>query len=175
MSDETRDTVPDAALERAWADTRAAFENRALIYHDIFEALSEDVGRERAAEIMKRGLRRRGVEVGRKYRDAIEAGDLRLVGCIFCSDSACDGTLFHKGIESFDGDTIVLRMESCPLVDAWRGAGLSAEDVDLMCEIAAEIDEGTFGGAGLELTFLDRQGRAGSQRCLLQLRLPAGG
>jgi hypothetical protein len=41
-----------------------------------------------------------------------------------------------------------------------------------MCEIAAAVDEGTFQGAGLELTFLDRRGRAGAEKCLLELRLP---
>jgi hypothetical protein len=42
-----------------------------------------------------------------------------------------------------------------------------------MCSIAAAVDEGTFEAAGLELTFLDRIGCVGSERCLLELRLPA--
>jgi hypothetical protein len=175
MTGEERDTSLESAVERARAETRASFENRALIYRDIFEALSEEVGRERAAEVMKRGIRQRGLAVARKYRDAVETGDLRLVGCIFCDSSPCDGALFSPGIESWDGKTLVVRMESCPLVDAWRAAGMSDADVDLMCEIAAAIDEGTFGGAGLDFEFLDRRGRPGSTRCLLQMRLPRGG
>ncbi|HEX9093416.1 MAG TPA: L-2-amino-thiazoline-4-carboxylic acid hydrolase [Coriobacteriia bacterium] len=166
---------PSADLEKARRETRAAFENRALLYRAIFEELAADVGRDRAADIMKRGIRKRGLEVGRKYREAVEARDLRLVGCIFCGDSPCEGALFEPGIESYDGEAIILRMESCPLVDAWESSGLAPEDVDLMCEIAAAVDEGTFDGAGLELTFLDRRGRPGSTRCLLELRLPREG
>lgn len=173
MADERTPEQLVEALEAARRETRAAFENRGLVYSAIFHELAGEVGRERATDIMKRAIRKRGLEIGRKYRDAVAAGDLRLVGCIFCEGSACEGELFSPGIESFDGETLVLRMESCPLVDAWEAEGMAPEDVDLMCEIAAAVDEGTFEGAGLELEFLDRAGKAGSSRCLLQLRFPA--
>ena len=172
-AEQSRDDLAPA-LERARAETRAAFENRALMYRSIYESLAEEIGPDRAAEVMKRGIRKRGHEIGRKFREAVEARDLRLVGCIFCEDSACDGELFEPGVESFDGETLVVRMESCPLVDAWQAAGLAPDEVDLMCEIAAAVDEGTFEGAGLELEFLERRGSPGASRCLLQLRLPDG-
>lgn len=161
-----------ATVEKARAETRAAFENRAILYRHIFEELAAEIGRDRATDVMKRAIRRRGFETADKYREAVAAGDLRLVGCIFCEDSACEGELFAPGIESYDGETLILRMESCPLVGAWTKAGLAEDEVDLMCDIAAAIDEGTFGGAGLELEFLDRQGRPGSTKCLLRLRFP---
>ena len=171
MSD-ISDASADDAIAAARAETRAAFENRAILYRLIFEEIAAEVGRERAAEIMKRAIRRRGEQTSVKYREAAEAGDLRLVGCIFCGDSACDGALFEPSIESWDGETLVLSMEACPLVDAWKAAGLPDTEIDLMCDIAAAIDTGTFEGAGLELTFLDRQGRPGSEKCLLRLRVP---
>ncbi len=162
------------ALTQSRRETRSAFENRALMYYYIFDELAEEIGRDRAVEVMKRAIHRRGVEVGAKYRPAAEAGDLDEVGRLFCETSPCGGTLFEPGVESRDEDTIVLRMTACPLLDAWRSLGLPPETADLMCEIAAAVDEGTFEGAGLELTFLDRLGTPGSSRCLLQLRVPVG-
>ncbi len=160
------------ALEQSRAETRAAFENRALMYFHLFEVLAEELGEERAVEVMKRAVYRRGLEVAEKYKAAGAAGDLDEVGRVFCGGSPCEGTLFEPGVERRDEDLIVLRMTACPLVDAWRKEGASAEKIDSLCEIAAAVDEGTFEGAGLELVFLDRLGSPGSDRCLLELRLP---
>lgn len=157
-------------LEQARRETRAAFENRALMYHYIFDELRAEVGEDRAAEVLKRAIRRRGVEVGRKYAPAAHARDLEAVAGIFCSDSPCQGELFHPGVEERENDRLVLRMTTCPLMDAWRSLGLSPEEMDLLCEISAAVDYGTFEGAGLDLTFLDRLGRPGAERCLLELR-----
>ena len=62
-------------------------------------------------------------------------------------------------------------MTGCPLAEAWRDAGFDEERVDLLCEVAAAVDYGTFEGAGLDLEFLDRQACAGSKKCLLELKL----
>jgi hypothetical protein len=161
-------------LEKARAETRAAFENRALMYAHLFEELSDELGPERAAELMKRAIHRRGLEVGQKYRPAASNGDLETVGCIFCEGSPCEGELFHPAVDELDEYRTVLSMAACPLVDAWRGAGLDPHEIDLLCEIAAAVDEGTFEAAGLQLTFLDRLGRPGSSHCLLELRIDEG-
>lgn len=174
--DEAKNKQPMSCEEMLAAsrqETRDAFENRAQMYWYIYDEMSTEVGAERATTIMKQAVFRRGLEVGRKYRAAAESGDLAAVGAIFCDGSPSEGALFTPGIETLDGEHLVLRMESCPLVDAWRKLGLTPEEVDRMCEISAAVDEGTFAGAGLELTFLDRLGMSGSCRCLLQLRLPA--
>jgi predicted ArsR family transcriptional regulator len=159
-------------LEHSRAETRSAFENRALMYAYLYEELADELGPDRAAELMKRSIHRRGLEIGRKYRAAVHAGDLEEVGQIFCEGSPCEGALFEPAVEEEGEERIVLSMSACPLVDAWRTAGLDPEDIDRMCVIAAAVDEGTFEAAGLELTFLDRAGRPGSERCLLELRLP---
>lgn len=159
-------------VEIARGETRAAFANRAHIYAHILDVLSEELGEERAVELMRRAIRRRGEEVSGKYRRALEAGGLPEAGRVFCADSPCGGTLFEPAVEEQGDDRIVLRMSACPLLDAWRGAGLAPERCDLLCSIAAAVDEGTFEGAGLDLDFLDRLGRPGSTRCLLELRIP---
>lgn len=166
---------PDASfddeLEHSREETRASFENRALLYAYIYEELADELGEDRATEVMKRAIYRRGLEVGRAYRPAVFSRDLAEVGRIFCENSPCAGELFEPAVEEEGDERIVLRMTACPLLDAWRAAGLDAPELDHLCEIAAAVDEGTFESAGLDLTFLDRLGVPGSEHCLLELRL----
>jgi hypothetical protein len=171
-----REQELEAALEKSRAETRASFENRALMYPYLYDELETEMGAQRATELMKRAIFRRGLEVGQKYREAAQAGDLAEVARLFVDGSPAGGAFFEPGVEELSpqGDTVVLRMVSCPLKDAWRTAGYSAEKVDLLCEIAAAVDEGTFEGAGLDLTFLDRQACPGSEKCLLELRTRQG-
>lgn len=159
-------------LDRSRRETRAAFENRALIYAHIYEELVAEIGDERATEVMKRAIRRRGVDNSAKYRAAAQDGDLERVAQIFCEGSPADGALFDPGVEELGDGRVVLRMRTCPLVDAWEGEGLAEGTVDRLCEIAASVDEGTFEGAGLELVFLSRLGTPGDHQCLLELTLP---
>jgi hypothetical protein len=174
MTDRERELA--AELERAHAETRAAFENRALMYAYLFDELEAELGAERASELMKRAIHRRGVEIGERYRAAAERGDLEEVGRLFVEGSPSGGALFEPAIaEPAEDGRTVLMMTACPLADAWRAAGYDAERVDLLCEIAAAVDEGTFEGAGLDLRFVDRQACAGSDRCLLELTTPEGG
>ena len=162
-----------ADLEEARAETRSAFESRALAYAYIYDELETEIGAERATALMKRAIFKRGLEVGKRYREAAQAGDLAHVARLFLEGSPCDGSLFEPGVEELtaEGDRLVLRMTGCPLKDAWRDAGYDAEKVDHLCEIAAAVDEGTFEGAGLDLKFLDRQACPGSDTCLLELKL----
>lgn len=161
----------DGELEQSQAETRAAFENRALVYSAMWDELSDELGDERATEIMKRAIHRRGLEIGRKYRPAVSEGNLEEVGEIFVSGSPACGSLFTPSVDECSDDTVVLVMESCPLVDAWKNEGRRPDEIDRLCEIAAAVDEGTFEAAGLELSFAERIG-AGCPRCLLELRLP---
>lgn len=163
---------PDTELDRAHAETRASFENRALMYAYIYDELAGELGAERATAIMKRAIFRRGLEVGDGYRDAVEAGDLEEVARRFVAGSPAGGALFEPAIEMQPSEgRVVLSMSGCPLKDAWHKAGYSDEQVDHLCEIAAAIDEGTFEGAGLDLRFLDRQACKDSEKCLLELKL----
>ena len=162
-------------LEQARAETRASFENRALMYAYIYDELEAEIGQERAVDVMKRAIFRRGLEVGRRYKAAAQAGDLDEVGRLFIEGSPSEGALFEPAVdEAPQGGRTVLRMTACPLADAWKDAGYGAEKIDLLCDIAAAVDEGTFEGAGLDLKFLDRKACAGSDRCLLELKLREG-
>lgn len=171
MSDSGGSSNQDLAQSRQ--ETRGAFENRALMYAYIYDELVDELGDERATEIMKRAIRRRGIEVGAKYRDAASRGDLAEVARIFVEGSPAAGSLFEPGVEEEPSEgRLVLRMTSCPLVDAWEAAGYDAEYIDHLCAVAAEVDHGTFEGAGLDLVFLERQPEGEGCRCLLELTVP---
>jgi len=168
MSTESDRTDP---LEAARAETRASFENRALMYLHLYETLTQELGPEQAGDLMKAAIYQRGLEVSERYREAAQEGDLNQIGELFCDGSPCDGSLFEPGVEEVGTSRIVLRMSACPLVDAWREHGVPDYEIDILCGIAATVDEGTFEGAGLELEFLDRLGRPGAEHCLLDVRL----
>ena len=168
----------ESQLAAARAETRAAFVNRALVLAHIYEVMEEELGAERATEVMKRAIYRRGLEIADKYRAAVAARDLPEVGRLFVEGSASGGTIFTPSIEEYASEEgrLVLRMDTCALKDAWIEAGYPPERVDVLCEIAAAVDYGTFEGAGLTLRFLDRQAcSGGSGRCLLELTLPDEG
>ena len=161
------------SLESAIADTRASFENRALLYAAIFDELEAEFGAERAAELMKRGIRRRGVEISARYADAAQAGDLDEVARLFIEGSPLGGALFEPFVaEEPANGRIVLGMTACPLVVAWREAGLSPERVDLLCDVASAVDFGTFEGVGFALRFQERQACEGCDTCLLEITIP---
>ncbi|MHB9002640.1 MAG: L-2-amino-thiazoline-4-carboxylic acid hydrolase [Coriobacteriia bacterium] len=168
--DTTRAAHSDLAAARN--ETRAAFENRALMYSAMLDTLESELGLGRATELMKRAIYQRGIEVGRRYADAVAVGDLSGVADLFVSGSPCEGSLFEPSVAEDPRDgRVVLQMTACPLVDAWRDAGYPPERVDLLCEIAAAVDYGTFEGAGLDLEFLERLPSEGCRSCRLELKL----
>jgi hypothetical protein len=158
-------------LDIAQAETRAAFASRALFYLHLYQTLAEELGPDQAIELMRRAIYERGVEIGEKYREAAEEGDMEEIGAIFCDGSPCGGALFEPGVEELGTSRVVLRMTACPLVDAWREHGVPDYEVDILCGIAAAVDEGTFEGAGLDVEILERLGQPDSERCLLDIRL----
>lgn len=168
-----RDVGDATGITRSKRETRAAFENRAVVYRYIFDELVEELGEERAAGIMRRAIRRRGVAHGReKYADAARSRDFGTIARLFCESSAADGELFTPAVAEAGADGAVLTMASCPLVDAWRALGLDEAAVDLMCDIAAEVDRGAFEGVGLEIDIEERLGEPGATHCVLRLRAP---
>lgn len=159
-------------LDAAHAETRASFENRALVYMHLYETLSRELGAEQAIELMRSAIYDRGVEISEKYREAAEDGDLEQIADIFCDGSPCAGALFEPGVEELGTSRVVLRMTSCPLVDAWRAHGVPEYEIDVLCGIAAAVDEGTFEGAGLAIEITERLGQPDGERCLLDIRIP---
>ncbi|UCG11791.1 MAG: L-2-amino-thiazoline-4-carboxylic acid hydrolase [Deltaproteobacteria bacterium] len=146
----------------------AAFKNRAMMYYHIFEELRKEVGDDKATEIMRRGIYKRGLDLGARYARYGPA-DLEGLRNAFLASSADAGKMFQPEVLHFDAEKLDIKMGSCPLKEAWQEAGLSDQDIARMCHIAAAVDDGTFEGAGFQFAAETWQpGQEGC--CLLKIR-----
>jgi hypothetical protein len=126
---------------------RASFKNRAVLYYLIFDELRKDLGAERAEQLLKRAIYRRGQQLGERY---VEYGPQDFDGLkqAFLSRVPDEGRLFAPSVQRCDQDGLDVNLEACPLKEAWEELGLSETDRVTMCRIAGEIDKGTFEAAG---------------------------
>lgn len=144
-----------------------AIKDRAIMYLYLFEGMEKKFGAESAKEIFKKATYRRGVDKGEKYKNV--KNDLNKVAKIFTTCSSADGNIFKPKKIKSDKNTATLTMSSCPLVAAWKEQGVSKSKIKLMCNLAKEIDYGTFESNGLKLNFRNTIG-AGGKCCRLELR-----
>ena len=146
----------------------ASYKNRAMMYYYIFEELRKELGDDKAAEIIKRGIYNRGVEIGKKYASFFPA-DLEGLKEAFLASSADQGKMFEPEVLRCDPTGLDVKLQSCPLKEAWQEAGLGEQEIATMCDIAAVVDYGTFEGAGFGFSAETWQpGREGC--CLLKIR-----
>ena len=126
--------------------------NRASIYVHIYRELSKEVGSEKAAEILKRALYQRGKEKGLQLAVHLGHPDLHKLAIAFVEGKA-DMDAFGHEIVQEHAEYVLLRLNSCPLVEAWREAGLTPEEQKNLCDIAYQVDFGKFEAAGYHLAF----------------------
>jgi len=126
--------------------------NRARIYVHIFRELSTEVGREKALEILKRALYARGREKGLLLAERLGKPDLHQLAIAFMEGTA-DMDAFGHEIVQEHADYVLLRLNRCPLVDAWKEAGLTPGELKFMCDISYQVDFGKFEAAGYRLVF----------------------
>jgi len=129
----------------------ASFKNRAMIYHQLFEVLREELDEERAAELMGRAIYRRGLELGRRF-SGYAPGDLEGLKEAFLSGIPDGGAMFAPEVVRCDEAGLDIQFHRCPLKEAWLEAGLGQEQVARLCAIAAQVDYGTFEGAGFNFS-----------------------
>jgi hypothetical protein len=126
--------------------------NRARIYVNIYRELTKEVGQQKAVEILKRALYARGQEKGLQLRAKIGEPNLHQLALAFVEGNA-DMDAFGHEIVQEHADHVVLRLKGCPLVEAWKESGLSADEQKNMCDIAYQVDFGKFETAGYRLAF----------------------
>jgi hypothetical protein len=126
--------------------------NRARIYAHIYRELSAEIGPERAVEVLKRALYARGKEKGLELAAKIPEPDLDKLATVFVEGDV-DMDAFGHEILLRQHDSVVLRLNRCPLVEAWSEAGLSPEEQRILCDIAYQVDFGKFETAGYKLAF----------------------
>ena len=125
----------------------ASFKNRAVLYYLIFDELREEVGQQKAVAILKRAIYRRGKEIGQQFCQ-FAPKDLAGLKHAFLGIIPDKGRLFDPHVVQCDAESLVIHLNNCPLKEAWDELGLDDHDKAVMCEIAGEIDKGTFEAAG---------------------------
>lgn len=128
-----------------------SFKNRAVLYYLIFDELRGELGAERAEEIMKRAIYRRGRQKAEKYA-AYAPADLAGLKDAFVGGIPDGGAMFQPEVLRCDDQGLDIKFHGCPLRDAWMEMGLADTEVATICRIAARIDNGTFEGAGFEFS-----------------------
>jgi hypothetical protein len=126
-----------------------AFQNRALMYYHIFDELRKEIGEKKATAVMKRAIYNRGLQVG-KQLSKFAPEDFEGLKQAFIGMDPDRGRMFKAEVLRCDVKGLDLKFHGCPLRDAWQEAGLSEEDTEKICSIAAAVDIGTFEGAGFK-------------------------
>ena len=149
-------------------ELKASFKNRAVLYYLIFDELRNEVGEDRAITILKRAIYRRGQQIGQQF-SRFAPQDLGGLQEAFLGIIPDEGRLFDPHVVKCDAESLVVHLNTCPLKEAWEELELDEHDLTVMCEIAGEIDKGTFEGAGFSFEPDTWQpGRAGC--CHLKVR-----
>lgn len=137
--------------EKLRAQLYDSFKNRAALYYLIFAELRQEVGAEKAEEIMKRAIYRRGVQKGEKYSQFAPA-DMAGLKDAFVGGIPDDGAMFQPEVLRCDAGGLDIKFHGCPLRDAWMEMGLPDGEIAAICRIAARIDNGTFEAAGFQFS-----------------------
>jgi hypothetical protein len=153
-------------LEKARGEIRDAFKNRGILYRLFFEEISKEVGKEKAATIMKKAIYRWGGAKSNRYKALADKKDFKGIADEFIRTSVCNGEIFKPTITKADKQSAVVDMKGCPLVEAWQEMGLSEEEVTEMCEIANATDYGKYEGMGFKLTIESTLAK-GEEKCRL--------
>ena len=133
--------------ERLKAELYASFKNRAMMVYHIHSALEEEIGADRAAEVMKRAIYKRGTEIGQQFSD-LDKTDMPGLMKAFLAVIPDQGAMFAPEIQRCDSSGVDIKFHRCPLKEAWLEAGVPEDKVGALCHIAGRVDNGTFEAAG---------------------------
>lgn len=128
-----------------------SFKNRAILYWLIYDEMRQELGSERAEDILKRAIYRRGVQKGAKYAE-YAPDNLQGLKQAFLGGLPDEGHMFKPNLIRENSGGLDIKFQGCPLRDAWLELGLADDEVATMCRIAARIDNGTFESASFEFS-----------------------
>jgi hypothetical protein len=135
------------ADDRTTKELYAAFKNRAMLYWHFFDEMRREFGEDKAAELMKRAIYRRGLESGR-YFVKYAPDNLPGLHDAFVRSLPDGGRMFAPEVTRCDKGGVDIKFHRCPLKEAWQEAGIGESDMAKLCHIAGRVDNGTFEGAG---------------------------
>jgi len=151
-------------------DLIAQLKNRALVYLEMYDVLSEEFGAARAEGLLARAIERRGRSAGRALAQFAPV-DFDGLCKAFLKGVPGEGALFAPEILRCDQNGVEIQFHACPLKDAWEDAGLGADKRALLCRIAGKVDKGMFEAAGFAID--NRTWTPGAEGCCFLSIRPA--
>jgi len=151
-------------------DLIAQLKNRALVYLEIYDVLSEEFGAARAESLLARAIERRGRSAGRALAQFAPA-DFDGLCKAFLKGVPAEGALFAPEIRRCDANGIEIQFHACPLKEAWEEAALAPDKRATLCRIAGKVDKGMFEAAGFAID--NRTWTPGAEGCCFLSIRPA--
>lgn len=129
---------------------KAQMANRALIYLEAYDALSSEIGAEKAEAVLARAIYNRGRCGGEAFKRFAPA-DLAGLRDAFIGGLPGGTAFFKPEVRRCDAEKLEIAFHDCPLKSAWVEAGVPEGKLAALCRIAGIIDNGTFEAAGFTI------------------------
>ena len=142
---------------------RAAIKDRALYLALLYRSFSSALPAGKAEQLAREAI----FEYGR-IRGAADSTRMTPESWIDHHVAKGSSAIFQSRISKTENYSIQ-EMTSCPLMEAWQELGCSAEEMNLLCDIAMEVDRGRAEYHGLSVEIPKRIGK-GDACCQLVLR-----
>ena len=142
---------------------REAMEDRALYLALLYKSFARSFPAEQVEKLAREAIYEYGQIKGQ--RDTEKMTPEKWVDKHVAKGSAA---VFESNIVK-EKDRCQQQMTYCPLVEAWKKLGCTREEIDLLCDIAMEVDRGRAAYHGLGMEIPKRIG-AGDPYCCLVLK-----
>lgn len=142
---------------------RAAIKDRALYLALLYRSFSKALPAEDVERLAREAIFEYGRVRGEKDSESMTPE--RWVDHHMAKGS---GAVFQSRVSKAE-DHAAQEMTYCPLMEAWRELGCTAEEMDLLCDVAMEVDRGRAAYHGLAVEIPLRIGK-GDSCCRLVLR-----
>ncbi|MGD9333336.1 MAG: L-2-amino-thiazoline-4-carboxylic acid hydrolase [Desulfobacterales bacterium] len=131
---------------------RGAIQLRARMYYHIFCELRDEIGEDKASELMKRAIERGGRDLSDRFKSYAPA-DMEGLKDAFIRSVPDKGAMFQPEVCSCsNAHGLEIQFHACPLKETYEAMGLSDADKAKMLDIASAIDRGLFTGAGFHFS-----------------------
>jgi len=145
-----------------------AIKLRAQAYSFIYDEISSVNGKEKADEIFKKAIYKLGSVKSSSYNYNAKT-DASILSDEFVNKDTVHKEIFKKQQLSSNKNECVLEMKKCPLVEKWKQSGIDTKEISHLCDLAYQIDFGTFETLGYKLNFRQRLAD-GADSCILELK-----
>lgn len=142
---------------------REAIKDRALYLALLYRAFAKAFPPEQVEKCAREAIYEYGTFKGQK-----DGGKITPEEWVEKHVSKGSGAVFQSTIVK-EEECCEQRMTYCPLVEAWKELGCTREEIDLLCDIAMEVDRGRAEYHGIPWEIPDRMGK-GDPSCRLVLK-----